>query len=178
MKIITANKLNRLWENGIIAKMVGKSRVLNTTEEVSANTNAENVTGALAAKEIINDLVSNVYVGTDGKIHVVKGGADTGLNFSNVISALTKLNFKAVTRVNSISVTNGKHYLIACIITCDAVTPAPDASLVLSGCTTLAVSGGACGVYSSGRMKLFFVKATSTTIAAKQTGGYIYAQID
>lgn len=32
--------------------------------------------------QLNNNLVSNVYVGTDGKIHVVKGGADTGLNFS------------------------------------------------------------------------------------------------
>ena len=59
MKLITANKLNRFWENGILPKLgekIDKVKVLTTTEQVSANTNSENVASALVTKELINDL--------------------------------------------------------------------------------------------------------------------------
>lgn len=36
----------------------------------------------LSITALNNDLVSDVYIGEDKKVHVVKGGADTGLNFS------------------------------------------------------------------------------------------------
>ncbi len=43
MKLATANKINRLWNNGVLAKMVAKTKVLKTLEEVAASTNEENV---------------------------------------------------------------------------------------------------------------------------------------
>lgn len=87
MKLITANKLNRLWQNGFLPKLglkIDKTKVLTTIEQVSANTNPENIAGAAVAKELINNLVSDVYVGDDGKLHKIKGGADTVLNFSQL----------------------------------------------------------------------------------------------
>lgn len=88
MKLITANKLNRLWKNGIVPKLNGKidkTKVLTTKEQVAANTNAENVASAVVVKEINNDLSKvNTYVGSDGKLHFVNSaGADTVLNFSS-----------------------------------------------------------------------------------------------
>lgn len=71
MKLVTINKLNRLWKKGIVTKLsekLDKTRVLTSTEQVQANTNAENVVGALVAKELINDL-------TD----LTDGGAITGM---------------------------------------------------------------------------------------------------
>lgn len=56
MKVVTANKINRLWRNGVLAKMIAKTKVLNTAEEIEANTSAENVAGALVAKELYNNL--------------------------------------------------------------------------------------------------------------------------
>ena len=56
MKLATANKINRLWNNGVLAKMVAKTKVLKTLEEVAASTNEENVMGAPAGKELINKL--------------------------------------------------------------------------------------------------------------------------
>lgn len=57
MKMISANKLNRLWRNGVVAKMVAKTKVLKTMEEIVANTNAENVAGATTVKELNNNLI-------------------------------------------------------------------------------------------------------------------------
>lgn len=58
-----------------------------------------------------NDLVSNVYIGDEGKIHVVKGGADTGLNFSSI----SNLSFEKTTIINGIvnGFIPGKKYIIA-----------------------------------------------------------------
>lgn len=88
MKMISANKLNRLWRNGVVAEMVAKTKVLKTIEEISANTSAENVAGATAVKELSNKLTQvRTYVGEDGKLHSVDGtGADTVLNFSNTLT--------------------------------------------------------------------------------------------
>ncbi len=47
MKVVTANKINRLWRNGVLAKMIAKTKVLNTAEEIEANTSAENVAGGV-----------------------------------------------------------------------------------------------------------------------------------
>ena len=63
MKIITANKLNRLWQNGFLPKLglkIDKTKVLTTVEQVSANTNPENIAGATVAKELINNLTSGL----------------------------------------------------------------------------------------------------------------------
>lgn len=86
MKMISANKLNRLWKNGVVAKMVAKIKVLKTMEEVRANTDAENVAGATVVKELSNKIDQiRTYVGTDGKLHSVDGtGADTVLYFNNL----------------------------------------------------------------------------------------------
>lgn len=59
MKLATANKINRLWNNGVLAKMVAKTKVLKTLEEVAASTNEENVMGAPAGKELINKLTAD-----------------------------------------------------------------------------------------------------------------------
>lgn len=90
MKLVTTNKINRLWKNGILPKLLeklDKARVLTSTEQVQANTNAENVVGALVAKELINDLEQQpewVY-DSDGKITGYKtqiGGAGAVFPFS------------------------------------------------------------------------------------------------
>lgn len=61
--------------------------ILDTKEEIEANTEAGKAAGALAMKNMftaLNDnLVSNIYVGTDGKLHKVQGGADTVIPFNN-----------------------------------------------------------------------------------------------
>lgn len=86
MKMISANKLNRLWRNGVVAKMVAKTKVLKTIEEISANTSAENVAGATAVKELNNNLKQVPEFITDsatGKIigYKTPGGADTVFPF-------------------------------------------------------------------------------------------------
>ena len=43
MKMISANKLNRLWKNGVVAKMVAKTRVLKTKEEILARSEERRV---------------------------------------------------------------------------------------------------------------------------------------
>lgn len=86
MKVVTANKINRLWRNGVLAKMIAKTKVLNTAEEIEANTSAENVAGALVAKELYNNLMQQPEWIKDstGKITGYKtpGGADTVFPFS------------------------------------------------------------------------------------------------
>lgn len=82
MKMISANKLNRLWKNGVVAKMVAKTKVLKTVEEISANTNVENVAGATAVKEINNKLTvqlqGDVRIFSEGSGENVKYYAQTG----------------------------------------------------------------------------------------------------
>ena len=51
--------------------------------------------------ELYNDLVSNVYVGTDKKIHVVKGGADSVLPFSNEFNGAKMYYLKKTTDSSS-----------------------------------------------------------------------------
>lgn len=90
MKLVTTNKLNRLWKNGILPKLLeklDKTRVLTSTEQVQANTNAENVVGALVAKEIINDLGQQPeWIHNDeGRIigYKTQAGADTVFPFKS-----------------------------------------------------------------------------------------------
>ena len=85
MKVVTANKINRLWRNGVLAKMIAKTKVLNTAEEIEANTSAENVAGALVAKELYNNLAQQPewIEGATGKISGYKtpGGGDSVFPF-------------------------------------------------------------------------------------------------
>lgn len=61
--------------------------ILDSKEEIEANTESGKSAGALGVKEMVNelsnDLVSDIYVGDDGKLHKVQGGADTVLPFSS-----------------------------------------------------------------------------------------------
>lgn len=94
MKLITANKLNRLWQNGFLPKLglkIDKTKVLTTIEQVSANTNPENIAGAAVAKELINNLVSDVKVNDEGKLVITKGGADSVLNFSKKLTFVSEI---------------------------------------------------------------------------------------
>ena len=77
MRIVTANKLNRLWKNGFLPKLglkIDKTKVLTTVEQVAANTNAENIAGATAVKTIYNNLTSQLPGGV--KILAEGSGAD------------------------------------------------------------------------------------------------------
>ncbi len=92
MKLATANKINRLWNNGVLAKMVAKTKVLKTLEEVAASTNEENVMGAPAGKELINKLAHGrveLVVNEDGTLGYKLDGADTVIPFSNGTYRLT-----------------------------------------------------------------------------------------
>ncbi len=66
MKIITANKLNRLWKNGVLPKLglkIDKTKVLTTIEQVLANTNAENIASAVVVKALNNTLAAQLPSG-------------------------------------------------------------------------------------------------------------------
>ena len=67
--------------NGAINKI--NNNVLDTIEEISANTSGGKFAGALALKNVNNSFVSNIYVGNDGKLHKVQGDADSVLPFSS-----------------------------------------------------------------------------------------------
>lgn len=89
MIIVSLNKLNRLWKNGILPKLnekVGNAKVLSNIEEIEANTDASNIAGALALKEVNNDLTaltdSGAITGMDARedgvyiTYVPTSGAD------------------------------------------------------------------------------------------------------
>ena len=65
--------------------------MLTTIEQVSANTNPENIAGAAVAKELINNLVSDVKVNDEGKLVITKGGADSVLNFSKKLTFVSEI---------------------------------------------------------------------------------------
>lgn len=94
MKLITANKLNRLWQNGFLPKLglkIDKTKVLTTIEQVSANTNPENIAGAAVAKELNNNLMfpdglhfyPDLKDGKRGYNTDAARGADTFVPFSS-----------------------------------------------------------------------------------------------
>lgn len=96
MKLITLNKLNRLWKNGVVAKMIAKTKVLTTMEQVKANTNAENVTSAIVTKELYNNLNAKLAQGrvqlvvqSDGTLGYKLDGADTVHPFSTKLTIPT-----------------------------------------------------------------------------------------
>lgn len=81
MKLITANKLHRLFNNGInplFAQKIDKTRVLTTMEQVKANTNAENIASATVVKELNKNLGHGQisFEVIDGEPYV-KVGADS-----------------------------------------------------------------------------------------------------
>lgn len=90
MKLITANKLNRFFNRGVLPKLLeklDKTKVLKTMEEVSANTNPENIPNALVVGELYNNLNAQpdfIYDST-GKItgYKTQAGADTVFPFSS-----------------------------------------------------------------------------------------------
>lgn len=73
--------LSKTSTNAIQNKAV-TGNILNSLAEVSAATQQNTIAGALALKEVNSSLVSNIYVGEDGKLHKVQGGADSVLPFS------------------------------------------------------------------------------------------------
>ena len=83
MKMISANKLNRLWKNGVVAKMVAKTKVLKTIEEISANTNAENVAGAMAVKALSNNLTTQL----PGSVRIISEGSGAAAKYYAQIGA-------------------------------------------------------------------------------------------
>ena len=100
MKLITANKLNLFWKNGVLPiknALLGKidnDKVLKTKEEVTANTDLDNVVGAAVVSEIIDDLnAMPQYVYDEaGKIigYKTSGGADTVFPFSSYSGDITQ----------------------------------------------------------------------------------------
>lgn len=95
MKLATANKINRLWNNGVLAKMVAKTKVLKTLEEVAASTNEENVMGAPAGKELINKLTF-----PDGsEFYLDKKDGERGYNTSSTRGADTFVPFNRFKKI-------------------------------------------------------------------------------
>ena len=74
--------LSKTSTNAIQNKAV-TGNILNSLAEVSAATQQNTIAGALALKEVNSSLVANIYVGEDGKLHKVQGGADSVLPFSS-----------------------------------------------------------------------------------------------
>ncbi len=91
MRMISANKLNRLWKNGVVAKMVAKTKVLKTVEEIAANTNVENVAGATAVKELSNKLGNCSLIQEGNDFYIVGADAVRKKLGSNVYECPSKL---------------------------------------------------------------------------------------
>lgn len=89
----TLNTTNKTI-SGAINELAGKSvDTLTTMEQVEAATDDSIPVGAGAIKEVNNSLVANIYVGDDGKLHKVQGGADSVLPFNSGINFKTLLFF-------------------------------------------------------------------------------------
>ena len=77
---------------------------LDTLEEIEANTDAGRFAGALAVKEInsnLNKSLIDIYVGDDGKLHKVQGGADSVLPFNKTPSFGEETKHITYARLNS-----------------------------------------------------------------------------
>ena len=69
----------------IDAALEGVSGGALSLEEIEASTNLDGkIPSAAALKEVNDSFVSNIYVGNDGKLHKVQGGADSVLPFSSI----------------------------------------------------------------------------------------------
>lgn len=124
MKHVSANKLNKLWKDGILPALLGKidrTKVLTTMEQVEANTNAENIASALVIGQLNNNLGGlSFYEDSDGNKYVV--GADSvpkklgslgtltltvtknyssDNNSSNTITATVKLNEETIINISN-----------------------------------------------------------------------------
>lgn len=132
MKLITANKLNRFWKNGILpelGKRIANSRVLKTPEEVEANTNEENIVSANVVGELINKLMfpsgTEFYLdekdGKRGYNTDAARGADTFVPFSKYdVKASSTGIMPTSSTSSSISITvplGIKHGLLMCVST-------------------------------------------------------------
>lgn len=87
MKHVSANKLNKLWKDGILPALLGKidrTKVLTTMEQVEANTNAENIASALVIGQLNNNLGGLKFVqDEEGNWGYIPSGADTVIPFNN-----------------------------------------------------------------------------------------------
>ena len=75
-----------LRDDGTYAEPTASVSGLSTLEQVTAAATAGNVTdpvGAGAVNELNSSLVSDIYVGDDGNLHKVVGGADTVIPFKS-----------------------------------------------------------------------------------------------
>ena len=87
MKIITANKLNRLWNNGFVDK------VLKTKEEIMANTEPDNLPSALAVKELNDNLKSSFQAGVNALYDkcVACGVTPAGKTPTDIVNAMQSI---------------------------------------------------------------------------------------
>lgn len=92
-RFVSKKNLSRAWR-----RLFGK--VLNSKEEIEANTSENMIAGAEAVKEVYSSLTNvNVYVGDDEKLHFVdSAGADSVLPFSS--ESNYKINFSVTTMLN------------------------------------------------------------------------------
>ena len=80
--------------------------VLDSVEEIDANTESGKIAGALAIKKIKEDVNSNlidIYVGDDGKLHKVQDGADSVLPFKRAqtsFSGSSQFYYRSSDKVN------------------------------------------------------------------------------
>lgn len=93
-RFVSKDNLGRVW-----MRLFGK--VLNSKEEIEANTSENMIAGADAVKEVYSSLVSDIYVGDDGNLHKVVGGADTVLPFSSGASGTLTIGFNFEVRMNT-----------------------------------------------------------------------------
>ena len=63
-----------------------------------------------------NDFVSSIYVGSDGKLHKVVGGADTALNFSSVKTGHIEKKYNYTLQVKSVTIPTGITGYNHCIV--------------------------------------------------------------
>lgn len=71
--------------NEAVNQSFDKNKLIRDMDAINAITQEGYAPDALALKEVNNSLVSDIYVGDDGKLHKVQGGADTVLPFSSRI---------------------------------------------------------------------------------------------
>ena len=120
--------LSKTSTNAIQNKAV-TGNILNSLAEVSAATQQNTIAGALALKEVNSSFVSNIYVGSDGKLHKVQGGADSVLPFSKkvIFTARGILSDNAnvvidVSELKSIKITHSTEYKCNATILADGAS--------------------------------------------------------
>lgn len=75
-----ASQLNTIGK--AINESADSGKIIDDIDAIRATTQEGYIAGALALKAVDNSLVANIYVGEDGKLHKVQGGADSVLPFS------------------------------------------------------------------------------------------------